>query len=319
MHTTMQTLGRVAIIFGGVLVAVVNVVVLTGTEALPRRADGGCVPLRLRARARDPADLDVGRALRRRDPPPRRAAGSPRAASPPSGSRRCSTRTRAARRSTGGSSAAGWSSRVVSVGVGVGELPLGQELVFASSLAIVLFLMRAAHRRARPGGAQHAGRHGGRDLRLPRRRPGPGPGATVVDDRPPGLRSRVLRASLADLERAHARRPLRLPHAHGRALDRLHRLAPHDRRHVPRAADPRHVLRAPRVDRRAHRRRRRRARHRARSTPPSSRRSGRSRWSRCSPGSRDSAPEQAEGDLLRGDGVVHEPRALRRRSSARST
>jgi MFS family permease len=36
MHTTMQTLGRVAIVGGGILVAVVNVYVFTGTEGLPQ-------------------------------------------------------------------------------------------------------------------------------------------------------------------------------------------------------------------------------------------------------------------------------------------
>ncbi len=37
MHTTMQTLGRVAIVGGGVLVALVNVYVFTGVEGLPQR------------------------------------------------------------------------------------------------------------------------------------------------------------------------------------------------------------------------------------------------------------------------------------------
>ncbi|MDP1769965.1 MAG: hypothetical protein Q8L74_14360 [Nitrospirota bacterium] len=36
MHTTMQTLGRVAIVGGGILVAMVNVYVFTGTEGLPQ-------------------------------------------------------------------------------------------------------------------------------------------------------------------------------------------------------------------------------------------------------------------------------------------
>jgi hypothetical protein len=36
MHTTMQTLGRVAIIGGGILVAVINVYVFTGVEGLPQ-------------------------------------------------------------------------------------------------------------------------------------------------------------------------------------------------------------------------------------------------------------------------------------------
>ena len=36
MHTTMQTLGRVAIVGGGILVALVNVYVFTGVEGLPQ-------------------------------------------------------------------------------------------------------------------------------------------------------------------------------------------------------------------------------------------------------------------------------------------
>ncbi|BFU94767.1 MAG: conserved membrane protein of unknown function [Nitrospira sp.] len=36
MHTTMQTLGRVAIIGGGVIVALINVYIFSGTEALPQ-------------------------------------------------------------------------------------------------------------------------------------------------------------------------------------------------------------------------------------------------------------------------------------------
>ena len=36
MHTTMQTLGRVAIVGGGILVAMINVYVFTGTEGLPQ-------------------------------------------------------------------------------------------------------------------------------------------------------------------------------------------------------------------------------------------------------------------------------------------
>ncbi|MCP9464162.1 MAG: hypothetical protein NNA25_05135 [Nitrospira sp.] len=38
MHTTMQTLGRVAIVGGGILVALVNVSIFSGTEGLPQEA-----------------------------------------------------------------------------------------------------------------------------------------------------------------------------------------------------------------------------------------------------------------------------------------
>jgi hypothetical protein len=36
MHTTMQTLGRVAIIGGGIIVALINVYIFTGAEQLPQ-------------------------------------------------------------------------------------------------------------------------------------------------------------------------------------------------------------------------------------------------------------------------------------------
>ena len=36
MHTTMQTLGRVAIISGGILVAFINLYLFTGVENLPK-------------------------------------------------------------------------------------------------------------------------------------------------------------------------------------------------------------------------------------------------------------------------------------------
>ncbi len=39
MHTTMQTLGRVAIIGGGILVAMVNLYVFSGVEGLPQARD----------------------------------------------------------------------------------------------------------------------------------------------------------------------------------------------------------------------------------------------------------------------------------------
>jgi hypothetical protein len=41
MHTTMQTLGRVAIISGGILVAVINLYVFTGVENLPKETIAG--------------------------------------------------------------------------------------------------------------------------------------------------------------------------------------------------------------------------------------------------------------------------------------
>ena len=47
MHVTMQTLGRVAIITGGILVSVVNVFVLRGVGELPELRESGCLFIRL--------------------------------------------------------------------------------------------------------------------------------------------------------------------------------------------------------------------------------------------------------------------------------
>jgi hypothetical protein len=141
MHTTMQTLGRVAIIFGGVLVAVVNVAVLSGTEALPPAQMAGVYrfvyELALAIPLISMSGVLLAGVIRRRD------------------ARRLAARGIAAERiaamldSHPGRPPVNWwilggglVFAAVSVGVGLGELPLGQELVFASSLAIVLFLMR---------------------------------------------------------------------------------------------------------------------------------------------------------------------------------
>ena len=57
MHTTMQTLGRVAIIGGGVLVSAVNVLLFAGVGALPEAQKVAHLPPGLPARAGHPAGL----------------------------------------------------------------------------------------------------------------------------------------------------------------------------------------------------------------------------------------------------------------------
>ena len=140
MHTTMQTLGRVAIIGGGVLVSLVNVVLLAGVEHLPA-AGKAMAYLRIYEYALIiPLVSVLGVALAGRI-------------------RRRDTRQLLAR----GYSAAqvdqflevhsekppvnwaillgGLVFALVSAAVGLGQLPGGQEMVFGASLAIVLFLM----------------------------------------------------------------------------------------------------------------------------------------------------------------------------------
>lgn len=126
MHTTMQTLGRVAIIGGSVLVALANVFFMSGVQALPEEAKTAAylhvyqwaltIPLVSVAgvllaawlRRRNP-----GQYLHRLDPPP------------------------ANWWILGG----GLAFTAVSLAVGLGSVERGQEIIFCASMAIVLFLM----------------------------------------------------------------------------------------------------------------------------------------------------------------------------------
>jgi hypothetical protein len=175
MHTTMQTLGRVAIISGAFLVAGVNVWVLSGTEGLPpaemARVYRFVYELAIAIPLISMSGVLFAGAIRRRD-----AAKL--------ASRGISEERIAAMLDVhperppinwwilGG----GLVFAAVSLGVGLGALPLGQELVFASSLGIVLFLMRRlvselepAARRTLVGTAIV--------IFVFRAMPGPGPGA----------------------------------------------------------------------------------------------------------------------------------------------
>jgi hypothetical protein len=141
MHTTMQTLGRVAIISGSFLVAGVNVYVLSGTEGLPpaemARVYRFIYELALAIPLISMSGVLFAGAIRRRD------------------ARRLAARGISAERIGAMLDAhperppvnwwilgGGLVFAAVSLGVGFGALPYGQEIVFASSMAIVLFLMR---------------------------------------------------------------------------------------------------------------------------------------------------------------------------------
>jgi BT1 family len=141
MHTTMQTLGRVAIISGGVLVSAANVVLLADAGALPELEKVGIYRLVYQLALVIPLCSVLGVILagtiRRRD------------------ARRLAERGVSAERIASMLDAhpgrppvnfwilgGGLVFAFISLGVGLGELPAGQEIVFASSLAIVVFLMR---------------------------------------------------------------------------------------------------------------------------------------------------------------------------------
>ena len=141
MHTTMQTLGRVAIILGAFIVAGVNAYVLAGTEALApaemARVYRFVYQLAIAIPLISMSGVLCAGAIRRRDerrlagrgiPPERIAAMLDVHPEPPPVNWWI----------LGG----GLAFAVVSIGVGFGNLPFGQEIIFAGSMAIVLFLMR---------------------------------------------------------------------------------------------------------------------------------------------------------------------------------
>jgi hypothetical protein len=140
MHTTMQTLGRVAIIGGGVLVSAANVYLLSGIEAAPATAKAAAylrvyeyalvIPLvsllgvgmaswvrardrrRLRAEGLDAARVESLLAVHVQRPPV-----------------------------NWGILGGGLAFAAVSLTIGLSRMPAGQEIVFATSLAIVVFMM----------------------------------------------------------------------------------------------------------------------------------------------------------------------------------
>ena len=149
MHTTMQTLGRVAVIGGGVLVAAANVVLLAGVDALPEPERVAVYVriyvLALAIPAISVAGVALAGAVRRRE------------------ARRLATRglrpaeIEALLDAQPGRPPVNWwilgggfAFAVVSLAVGLGEVPRAEEIVFAASMAIVLFLMARLVRALEP-------------------------------------------------------------------------------------------------------------------------------------------------------------------------
>jgi len=140
MNTTVQTLGRVAIIGGGVLVALANVYLLRGAGRLPE-AEKALVYLRVYELALIIPVVSVlgvvlGLGLQWRDARRLSAKGfasadvrrmlNPHGERPPI---------------NWWILAGGLAFALVSLGVGVGQVPGGQEIVFGVSMAIVMFLI----------------------------------------------------------------------------------------------------------------------------------------------------------------------------------
>ena len=149
MHTTMQTLGRVAIIGGGLLVALVNVVMLRGSQALAEQARAAVYvavyELALLIPLISVTGVALATVLQRRALRRMAAAGLSRSqalgalfVAPP--------RPPVNWWVLGG----GLVFALVSLAVGLGELRYGQELVFAVSMAVIVTLMLRLVRELEP-------------------------------------------------------------------------------------------------------------------------------------------------------------------------
>lgn len=140
MHTTMQTLGRVALIGGGVLVAFVNVILLSGVQHLPKEQQSGVYAniylLALIIPLVSIFGVWFAGHLRRRERSRLRAQGL----SAEEISRRTDVQAEKPPVNwwvLGG----GLAFASVSIIVGLSDIEYGQELIFVASMSIVLFLM----------------------------------------------------------------------------------------------------------------------------------------------------------------------------------
>ncbi len=140
MHTTMQTLGRVAIVGGGVAVALVNVFMFSGVESLSNEVKAQIYTdiylIALTIPVISVLGVVLGDLLKLRDA--RRLYRK--------GFDRLQVRTMLHEQTQrpspnwwilGGSLA----YVVFTISVGLGEIPFNQEIIFAGSMAIVIFLM----------------------------------------------------------------------------------------------------------------------------------------------------------------------------------
>ena len=182
MHVTMQTLGRVAIISGGVLVSLMNVFLLSGVGELPEAQKAEAYlfvyELALIIPVVSVAGVLFASWLHRRDMARLTAKGHSRLESqamlgihsdPPPVNWWI----------LGG----GFAFTVVSLSVGLSRVPGGEEIIFAISMAIVLFLMWRLTGELEPA-ARNVLVGTAILIFIFRAIPGPGPGSTwwMIDD-----------------------------------------------------------------------------------------------------------------------------------------
>jgi hypothetical protein len=134
MHTTMQTLGRVAVIGGLALVAAANVYIFHDTQALPREEKAKLYADVYRAALVIPVMSVLGVILHRFVKHAREQV----------------EKTPANWAILGGSLA----FVAITLAVGLGGLPYAQEIIFAGSLAIILFLLWRLARELEPAARQ---------------------------------------------------------------------------------------------------------------------------------------------------------------------
>ena len=111
---------------------------------------------------------------------------------------------------------------VFTLAMGFSRLPWNQEIIFAGSMAIIVFLIAKLTRELEP--AARATLIGTAIVIFVYRAvPSAGRRAHLVDDRRAEVRRALPLGAVADQQRAHARRDVHLPPLHGGALDRLRR------------------------------------------------------------------------------------------------
>lgn len=141
MHTTMQTLGRIALIGALSSVAALNITLFGGIEGLPEAAKGAVYGriylLGLWIPVISMSGVVLAAIQQRRQVHRMVGAGMDRA------------EARASFAPEGGAVKPNWSYFIggglfvaITLAVGLGDVPFSQEIIFAGSMAIVLFLMR---------------------------------------------------------------------------------------------------------------------------------------------------------------------------------
>ncbi len=195
MHTTMQTLGRVAMIGGLALVAAANIYIFHGTDKLGREAKTALYANVYTAALVIPVISVLGVVLHRFLKHEREVV----------------EKTRPNWAVLGGSLV----FVAITLAVGLGGVPYAQEIIFCGSLAIILFLLWRLARELEPA-ARNALVATAIVLFLYRAVPLTGDGAHLVDDRRAQVRRELPRPALAPHLRAHADRHVRAARLHGR-------------------------------------------------------------------------------------------------------